>query len=117
MTVTKLPTTDTWTIRIGADFSAEYLWTADGSPKNMTNWTARCQARSTDTDAVLFNITTADHITLSNAGLITVTLPHAMTTAFAAGRYVADLDITSAAGMVIPFLRLSIMTGHGVIHD
>jgi hypothetical protein len=114
----KLPVNDVWNVRIGADFSVSYLWTADGGLKNMAGWSGRCQARAVDTDTMLFDVSTADHITLgATSGLITVTLPRALTELWAVGRYVADLDLTSAGNKKTPFLRAVVLTELGIIHD
>lgn len=97
------------TINQGATFSQVINWKT-GSPAafvNTTGYTARMQARPSYTSAtVTAELTTSNgRISLTNAGVITLSLTATETAALAAGRYVYDLEMVSSGGQVTRLLE------------
>jgi hypothetical protein len=93
-----------FTIEQGATFNLLLTWEIDGVPVNITNWTARLQARIDieETDTVLSLTTTAGGgITLGGAaGTISLDRTATQTALLPAGEYVYDLELISAVGAV-----------------
>lgn len=88
----------------GATFSYVLTWRT-GSPSaavNLTSYTARMQARtSPDASSPVLSLTTGNGITLGgSAGTITLSRSAAQTAALPAGRYLYDLELESAGGVV-----------------
>ena len=87
----------------GATFQRVLTWKdAQGSPINLTTYTARMQVRkSVSAGEALVSLTTSNgYITLGGAlGTITLNCP-ASELAFDAGDWVYDLEVESAAGVV-----------------
>ncbi len=97
------------TIPAGATYSQTLNWKT-GSPAafvNTTNFTARMQLRTSYSAAsASLELTTANgRISLSNAGVITLSLTATETAALAAGRYVYDLELVSSGGVVTRLLE------------
>jgi hypothetical protein len=93
-----------FTIEQGATFNLLLTWEIDGVPVNITNWTARLQARIDieETETVLSLTTTAGGgITLGGAaGTISLDQTATQTALLPAGEYVYDLELISAVGAV-----------------
>lgn len=92
----------------GATFSRVIRWKADGANVNLTGYTARAQIRPTAASATTtLSLTTENgRITLGGAaGTITLTISATDTAAIAAGRYVYDLELVSAGGIVTRLLQ------------
>lgn len=92
-----------FTIEQGATFNLLLTWEIDGTPVNITNWTARLQARVDVEDSeVILSLTTANGgITLGGAaGTISLDQTATQTTLLPAGTYVYDLELISAVGAV-----------------
>lgn len=81
-------------------FSVAYQ-NPDGSPIDLTGYTARMQARASyDSDAAVLDLSVGDGLTITPlAGKISVALANAVTADIPAGVYVYDLEITSGAGV------------------
>jgi hypothetical protein len=97
------------TIPAGATYSQTLNWKT-GSPAafvNTTNFTARMQLRTSYSAAsASLELTTANgRISLTNAGVITLSLTATETAALAAGRYVYDLEMVSSGGQVTRLLE------------
>jgi hypothetical protein len=97
------------TIPAGATYSQTLNWKT-GSPAafvNTTNFTARMQLRTSYSAAsASLELTTANgRISLTNAGVITLSLTATETAALAAGRYVYDLELVSSGGQVTRLLE------------
>jgi hypothetical protein len=97
------------TIPAGATYSQTLNWKT-GSPAafvNTTNFTARMQLRTSYSAATAsLELTTANgRISLTNAGVITLSLTATETAALAAGRYVYDLEMVSSGGQVTRLLE------------
>lgn len=93
------------TIPQGADFEKVWTYYPDGtdSPaKNWTGWTGAAQLRRRieDTTALAtFGVTLG-----GSAGTVTITLPHATTSALTAGAAYYDVELTDSGGKVMRFV-------------
>lgn len=90
-------------IEQGATFNLTLIWEIDDVPVNLTNWTARLQARVDveDTEAVLTLTTENGGITLGGAlGTISLDRTAAQTALLPMGSYVFDLELVSGVGVV-----------------
>lgn len=97
------------TIAQGATYSQVVNWKT-GSPAafvNTTGYSARMQLRTSySAAAATLELTTAnERISLTNAGVITLSLTAAEAAALTAGRYVYDLEMVSAGGQVTRLLE------------
>jgi hypothetical protein len=97
------------TIPAGATYSQTLNWKT-GSPAafvNTTGYTARMQLRTSYSAATAsLELTTVNgRISLTNAGVITLSLTATETAALAAGRYVYDLEMVSSGGQVTRLLE------------
>lgn len=97
-----------FTIEQGATFNLLMTWKIDGTPVNLTNWTARLQARVDveDTEVVL-NLTTENGgITLGGAlGTITLNQNATQTALLQTGSFVYDLELISGVSSVTRLLQ------------
>lgn len=87
----------------GSTFSRTLTWKVSGSPVNLTNYTARMQARTSHiSGTVVLDLTTANSkITLGGAaGTITLSLTATETAAITAQSLSYDLELVSAGGVV-----------------
>ncbi len=92
-----------FTIEQGATFNLLLTWEIDGTPVNITNWTARLAARVDVEDSeVILSLTTSNGgITLGGAaGTISLNQTATQTALLPAGTYVYDLELVSAVGAV-----------------
>lgn len=92
-----------FTIEQGATFNLLLTWKIDTVPVNLTNWTARLQARVDveDTETVLSLTTENGGITLGGAlGTISLDRTATQTALLPAGTYVYDLELISGVGAV-----------------
>jgi hypothetical protein len=87
----------------GSTFSRTLTWKVSGSPVNLTNYTARMQARTSAVSgtAVLDMTTANSKITLGGtAGTITLSLSATETAAITQTSLAYDLELVSAGGVV-----------------
>jgi hypothetical protein len=91
----------------GATFERVIRWKADGDNVNLAGYTARMQIRSTAASATTtLSLTTENsRIALGAAGTITLSISATDTAAITAGRYVYDLELVSAGGIVTRLLQ------------
>ena len=92
-----------FTIEQGATFNLLLTWKINDVPVNLTNWTARLQARVDveDTETVLTLTTENGGITLGGAlGTISLDRTAAQTTLLPAGTYVYDLELVASNATV-----------------
>ena len=90
-------------IEQGADFERQLVWQqADGTPYDLTGYTARMQARETKlSDTVLLSITVGAGLTLGGvAGTIDIELTAAQTQALEFTTGFWDLELVSGTGKV-----------------
>lgn len=95
-------------IEQGANFILSLVWNqSNGSPVDLTNYTARMQVRKSKGSATAeLDISTSDYITLGDAlGTIDINVPAAVTAAlnFTSGVY--DLELVAGNGNVYRFLE------------
>lgn len=86
----------------GETFDRTVTWKIDDVAVNITGYTARMQIRKTirSTSAVV-SLTQASGLTLGgSAGTIQIVISATATAALDAGRYVYDLELVSAGGVV-----------------
>ena len=92
-----------FTIEQGATFNLLLTWKINDVAVNLTNWTARLQARVDveDTETVLTLTTENGGITLGGAlGTISLDRTATQTALLPAGTYVYDLELISGVGAV-----------------
>ena len=93
-----------FTIEQGATFHLGMTWKIDTVPVNLTNWTARLQARVDveDTEVILSLTTDAGGgITLGGAaGTITLDRNATQTALLQTGQFVYDLELISPSNIV-----------------
>ena len=95
-------------IPAGASFSRVIRWQADGANVNLTGYTARAQIRPSASSATTtLSLTTENtRIALGGvAGTITLSISATDSAALTAGRYVYDLELVSAGGIVTRLLQ------------
>jgi hypothetical protein len=97
------------TIPAGATYSQVVNWKTGSTPTfvNTTGFSARMQLRTSYSAAsASLELTTSNgRISLTNAGVITLSLTATETAALAAGRYVYDLELVSSGGLVTRLLE------------
>ena len=92
----------------GATFSRVIKWKADGSLVNLTGYIARAQIRPTAASATTTLSLTTENTRIAlggTAGTITLSISATDTAALTAGRYVYDLELVSAGGIVTRLLQ------------
>jgi len=91
-----------FTIEQGATFNLLLTWKIDGTAVNLTNYTARLQARvDVDSTTTVLSLTTGAGITLGGVlGTISLDQTAAQTTALPAGQYIYDLELIAGSGSV-----------------
>ena len=95
----------------GETFDRTVTWTIDDVAVNLTGYTARLQIRKThkSTSAVV-SLTQASGLTLGGAaGTIEIVISATATAALDPGRYVYDLELVSAGGVVTRVLEGAIV--------
>lgn len=92
----------------GATYHQVLTWSADGSPVNLTGWTARMQVRKTLPDpAIVWSLTTENGgITLGGAdGTVALDITATDTDNLPGGYAVYDLELVSPGGTVKRLLQ------------
>jgi len=92
------------TVEQGATWNLVLTWKINGTAVNLTNYTARLQARvDVDDSEVILSLTTdaGGGIVLGGAlGTITLSRSATQTAALATGEFVYDLELASSGGEV-----------------
>ena len=89
---------DTWIFNATVD--------TDGAPWNFTSYTAKLQVRlSTLATNTVLDISTSDYISLNSSGNIAINVPASVMADVNEGRYVYDLEVTSAGGQKTTLLQ------------
>jgi len=89
---------DTWVFNSVVD--------TDGFPWDFTGYTAKMQVReSTVSTGTLLNLSTSNYITLNSLGQISITVPSTVMANVKDGRFVYDLEVTSAGGVKTTLLQ------------
>lgn len=92
----------------GETFNFSFTISTDGTPWNLTGYTARMQVRTTvEATTKLLDLTSADgDITLGGAaGTVAVLVSATDMAALIAGRHVYDLEVVSGGGVVSRILE------------
>jgi hypothetical protein len=86
----------------GSTFTLQFTIDTDGTPWNLTSYTAAMQVRPfVESTTKILDLTSSNGITLGGSnGTVTVSVSAAGMTAAAAGRHVYDLELTSPGGVV-----------------
>ena len=95
-------------IPAGATFSKVIRYKADGANVNLSGYTARMQIRPTAASATTTLALTTENSRIAlggTAGTITLSISATDTAAITAGRYVYDLELVSAGGIVTRLLQ------------
>jgi hypothetical protein len=79
----------------GATFDRTFTLTVDGTPQNLTGYTAAMQVReSLNATSTILSLTTGSGITLGgSAGTIAIAISAATTAGFVPGVYLYDLEL------------------------
>ena len=103
------PTTENLLVFQGATFDQTFTLSVSGSPVNLTGYTAAMKVRATSADDAVLSLTNGSGITLGGAlGTVAVVITATQTTGIPAGRYLYDLELTSA-GVVTRFIQGSFL--------
>jgi hypothetical protein len=90
----------------GATFSKTFTVSNDGTPWNLTGYSGRMQVRRSFSDSTkLVNLVSPTNITLSNVGVIAVTISASVMATVPAGRWLYDLEVQSPGGEVYRVLE------------
>jgi len=91
----------------GATFNLNFTVQTDGTAWNFTGYTARMQVRkSTSAANALLDLSSGDgDITLNSVGEVSVTVDSATMSTIPAGRWVYDIEFTSAGNEVTRLLE------------
>ena len=85
-----------FTIQQGATFHQQLEYEVDGVPIDITQWTARMQARKSYDLPVVVSLTTENsRITITDTNKIDLELTATQTAALPAGRYLYDLELVN----------------------
>jgi len=102
-------TAGTWnpTIEQGADWTVELTWADDGTPIDLTGYTARMSLRHSARDTVSIHLdTTNGRISLGGAaGTITLSLTAAETAEIPAHNHPYDLEVVNPDGRVVRLVQ------------
>ncbi len=90
----------------GTTFSLAPVWKINGTPVNLTGYSADMQVRAATDTAIVVELSTTNGkaVIAESLGQVTLTLTPAQTTALTPGAYIYDLNLTSAAGDVTKIL-------------
>lgn len=98
----------------GADYSASIdVADSDGDNIDLSGYTAAGQIRKTYSSSTAVNFTVSV-ATPASAGVLNISLTSAQTNAMKAGRYVYDIEITNAGGVVTRVLEGQVEVTPGV---
>ena len=83
-------------IQQGATFHQQLEYEIDGEPFDITQWTARMQARKSYELPVVVSLTTENsRITITDTNKVDIELTAAQTAELVAGRYLYDLELVN----------------------
>lgn len=81
----------------GADFLTTFnLQAANGAVLDLSTYTGVCKMRKTYTSVNATSFT----VSLTNTGIVSMSMPYAQTAILIPGRYLYDIEITSSANTV-----------------
>jgi len=107
------------TIEQGATFTLSMTVKKNGSPVDLTGYTARMQARPhAGSSAVYLDLSSVNKITLGGpAGTIVISLTAAETAALPTGTFVYDLELISPLGVTTRLLAGRVVVSAEVTRD
>lgn len=102
-----------FTIEQGTDFSKTLTWqNPDGTPINLTGWTAACQIRSRAGVLIVDFLISGSIVINGTAGTVTLTLPNSVTTGLKFDTAKYDIKLTTSLSskerLVQGIVRLSL---------
>jgi len=90
----------------GSTFVFSFTITTDNVPWNLSGYAARMQVRaSTQSTSTILNLVSPTDITLTSAGVVTITANATTMAAVASGSFVYDIEIQSNGGIVTRLLQ------------
>jgi hypothetical protein len=91
----------------GETFNFSFTISTDGTPWDLTGYTARMQVRTTvEATDKLLDLTTSSGITLGgSAGTVAITVSATGMAALISGRHVYDIEVVSGSGTVTRILE------------
>ena len=94
------------TARQGATFSLTFTVSTDGSPWNLTGYSARMQVRAFATSSTkLLDLVSPTNITLNSSGVCTITVGATTMAGLPAGSHLYDIEFETSGGVVYPILE------------
>ena len=108
-----------FTIPQGVTWSQTLRWRTDGTPVNLSGYTARMHVRTTPSAPLAADLSTENgRITLGGvAGTVALNLPQTVTSGFAPRRHVYDLWLYSADGTATRLVDGGIEVSASVTHS
>ena len=90
----------------GSTFVFSFTITTDDVAWDLTGYSARMQVRSsTQSTTKILDLVSTTNITLTNLGVVTVTVSATAMAAIASGNFVYDLEVQSGGGIVTRLLQ------------
>lgn len=92
----------------GATFTQRLTWKIDGSPVNLTSYSARMKVRRMVQEPAILSLTTSTGggIVLGGVnGTIDITVSATQTALLNAGKYMYDLELVTAGGVVTRLVK------------
>lgn len=90
----------------GSTFIFSFTITTDDVAWNLNGYSARMQVRaSTQSTTKILDLVSTTNITLTNLGVVTVTVSATAMAAIASGNFVYDLEVQSSSGIVTRLLQ------------
>ena len=90
----------------GATYSQTFTVENDGTPWNLSSYSARMQVRRSFSDSgKLLDLVSPTNITLSSVGVITITVSALSMADVPSGRWLYDLEVQSSGGEVYRVLE------------
>jgi hypothetical protein len=108
------------TVEQGATFRKSMVWKINGSPVNLTGYTARLQARANQSYDPMLSLTSSagGGITLSAVdGRITIMISADLTSGLHAGKHKYDLELVSAGGDVTRLVKGMFIVSEGITEN
>lgn len=99
----------------GDTFNLNFTIDIDGTPWDLSTYTAKLQVRqSTFSTDTLLNLSTDSGITLNNLGEVSCTASSTLTSAMPVGRWIYDFELTSGGGEKTTILQDVFVVGSQV---
>ena len=90
----------------GSTFVFKFTITTDDAAWNLDGYSARMQVRaSAQSSATILSLVSTTNISLTNLGVVTVTVDAATMASIPSGTFVYDLEVQSSSGIVTRLLQ------------